>query len=143
MRLLILGCIWVVGLSCSQPVLGQGLTDVRREYNVKAVFLYSFGRYVDWPPAAFTGTSQQFVIGIVGDDPFENALNRIAAKRTISNRKIAIKKFDTIDEYQPCHIVFVSRGLSPEEQQRVTTQLAGHPVLLVGVTTGLPSEVEL
>ena len=46
------------------------------EYTVKAAFLYGFGRFVQWPPTAFAGPADPFVIGLVGDDSFGGAWTR-------------------------------------------------------------------
>ena len=46
------------------------MVRVPNEYSVKAVFLYSFGRYIEWPENTFHNESDPFVIGIVGEDPF-------------------------------------------------------------------------
>ena len=40
------------------------------EYTVKAVFLYSFGRFVEWPEGAMGKASDPLVIGIAGENPF-------------------------------------------------------------------------
>jgi hypothetical protein len=40
------------------------------EYQVKAVFVYNFSRFVEWPPQSFTAPNEPFVIGILGSDPF-------------------------------------------------------------------------
>ena len=33
------------------------------EYRVKAVFLFNFAQFVEWPPQAFRGAETPFVIG--------------------------------------------------------------------------------
>ncbi|HZH99862.1 MAG TPA: YfiR family protein, partial [Flavisolibacter sp.] len=43
-------------------------STVAKEYQVKAVFLYNFTQFVEWPAAAGQAT-QPFVIGILGTDP--------------------------------------------------------------------------
>ncbi len=58
----------------SAPVCGQSpdaaeayqsaeAINPQYEYNVKAAFLYSFGRYVEWPKDAFDERSGAFVLG--------------------------------------------------------------------------------
>jgi hypothetical protein len=108
----------------------------RREYNVKAVFLFSFGRYVTWPDSTFEQTDGEFVIGILGEDRFSGALDQIAAKRTVNGRKIAIRRFENLAAYRPCQVLFVSRSLTAEEQKRVVEELSQSDVLTVGETDG-------
>src|ERR1700721_2428538 len=40
------------------------------EYQVKAVFVYNFSHFVEWPAQAFAAANAPFVIGILGGDPF-------------------------------------------------------------------------
>src|SRR2546430_3260611 len=42
------------------------------EYQLKAVFLFNFAQFVEWPPAALPGDSAPFVIGVLGKDPFRS-----------------------------------------------------------------------
>jgi hypothetical protein len=106
-------------------------------YAVKAVFLYSFGRYVEWPANVFSKASDPFVIGILGEDSFAGALDAIAKKKTIQGRNIAIQRFATLEAYkQPCHILFVSRSLTSDQQTALIAKMAGKPVFVVGETPG-------
>jgi hypothetical protein len=117
-----------------QPAEGNGRHD---EYTVKAVFLYSFGRYVEWPKSAFANGSAPFVIGIVGEDSFGGVLGAIAKKKTIQDRRIVIRRFDSPETYsQPCQILFVSKSLTAEQQAAIIARTEGQPVLVVGETPG-------
>jgi hypothetical protein len=112
-------------------------SDVPKEHTLKAVFLYSFGRYVEWPKTAFDTAKAPFVIGMLGEDLFGGALDEIAKKRTVQGRAIVIKRFANLAAYKPpCHILFVSRSLTGEEQAAVIAKTAGKPVLVVGETPG-------
>ena len=112
-------------------------SDVPKEHTLKAVFLYSFGRYVEWPKNSFATPKSPFVIGILGEDKFGGALDEIAKKRTIQGRTIVIKRFATPEACKaPCHILFVSRSLTGEQQTALIAKMLGKPVLLVGETPG-------
>jgi hypothetical protein len=112
----------------------DGLPD---EYTIKAVFLYNFGRYVEWPKKTFAGQSDPFVIAVVGQDPFGAVLDTIAAKKTIQGRRIVVRRFARADDYRPpCHILFVSSSLSSEEQAALLRKTEAAPVLVVGETPG-------
>src|SRR5205809_5754821 len=57
-------------------VAGRGLAAqaVRAsEYDVKAVFLFNFAQFVEWPAEAFPAADTPRVIGDHGDDPFGRA----------------------------------------------------------------------
>jgi hypothetical protein len=106
------------------------------EYNVKAAFLYSFGRYVEWPKDAFDERSGAFVIGVCGEDPIGQVLDRIAQSKTIQGRRIIIQKMATIEELQPCHILFVSHSIPPAQQITVINKMRDKATLLVGEVPG-------
>jgi len=115
----------------------EAAVTLPNEYTVKAVFLYSFGRYTQWPATALGSASDPFVIGIVGEDSFGGALDDIATKKTIKDRRIVVRRFASADLYKrPCHILFVSRSLPGEQQLDLIKSMQAAPVLVVGETPG-------
>jgi hypothetical protein len=111
--------------------------DPQKERMVKAVFLYGFGRYVEWPEAAFPTPKSPFVMGVLGDDPIAETLDAIAKKKTIQGRKIVVERFASLDAFkEPCQILFVSGSPSNEQQAAIIAKLAGKPVFVVGETPG-------
>ena len=100
-------------LLCSQAVTGQVQTtvDERREYNVKAVNIYGFCRFVTLPEDAFQGAQEEFVIGIFGNSPIEVPLKAIAAKKAVQNRRLKIVSCRTAADAVSCHLIFVGRDI--------------------------------
>ena len=123
-------------LSSGVAVKAQDVIDERLEYNVKAVSLYAFGRYVTWPETAFDGPDSPFVIGMLGGNPFGDALDRIAAKKTINGRTIVVRQVTSPAESGGCHILFVTRTVTTEIETQLFEAVAGRPVLLVGESPG-------
>ncbi len=41
-----------------------------REYQLKAVFLFNFTQFIDWPADAFADGQAPFIIGVLGQKPF-------------------------------------------------------------------------
>ena len=77
------------------------------------------------------------MIGIVGKDSFGGALDDIAAKKTIQERQIVVRRFASPDQYkQPCHILFVSRSLPQDQQAALIRNTQGAAMLVVGETPG-------
>ncbi len=116
---------------------------VDRQYQIKAAFIYNFLRYVDWPDSAFQTPQSPFVVGIVGTNPFENYLDRIARAKTARQRRIVIRRFRTMKEYVPCHLLFVSAnpaesdGLGGRRRlAEAVKQTDRRPVLIVSDSTG-------
>jgi hypothetical protein len=132
-----LGMAFPCGVPLSAKAQQPGATDSPKEHTVKAVFLYGFGRYVEWPKTTFANSASPFVIGILGDDMFGGALDEIAKKKTIQNRTIVIKRFANLDAFkEPCQILFISRSLTNEERDALIAKTAGKPILVVGESPG-------
>jgi len=123
-------------LAPPHPANAQHVIDSRREYNVKAVTLYAIGRYVKWPDSVFPNEQSPFVIGIFGSNPFGNTLDRIAQKKTIHGRSMVVRQFATVEDYQPCQILFVTRSTLPTDEARLLETLQGQPILFVGESSG-------
>jgi hypothetical protein len=78
-----------------------------REYLIKAAYIEKFTRFIEWPANSLDG---EFVITILGKDPFEGALEEIARKYKIKNLPIIIKYISDIDEIEKCNILFIAQS---------------------------------
>ena len=87
-----------------------GASRATREYDLKAAFLYNFAQFVEWPADAFEGPDAPFVIGIVGTDPFGHSLDEIVAGETVHGHPIVVRRWRTIEEMGPAHVLFIGRG---------------------------------
>ena len=131
-------CLFAVGLLTAdgRPSVAQDVVDVRREYNVKAVLLYGFGRYITWPETSFQNDSSPFVIGVFGDYPFGDALDRVAQKKTIHGRRIVVRRLSSTDHCPECHILFLAASVEEEAETAAIEAARGKHVLVVGETPG-------
>lgn len=119
-------CAWTP-LPCQEP-FAYG------EYQVKAAFLYNFGKFVDWPVTA-EDSGKPLVISVFGTDPFGPVLDRIVQGRLVRGRSVIIRRPIRIEELLPCQILFVSSS----EKGRMPTilhALDGASVLTVGEMEG-------
>ncbi len=117
---------------------------IDREYEIKAALLYQLGALFNWPVDG--DAEKPFVIGILGEDPFGPHLAEVKRRKTIGGRSIEIVRFASIDDYQPCQMLFIPAASSsegPTSQQRVAQALdkiKGDAVLIVGEVQGLPAD---
>lgn len=100
------------------------------EYQLKAVFLYNFTRFVEWPPTAFESYNDAFVIGIVGDDPFGAMLERTIADEMIGRHPIRIRRYNELKDIGDCHILFVNSG-DATETRKILAAMEGKKTLTV------------
>jgi hypothetical protein len=96
-----LALVCLVGLS---PVFAAAPS----EYQLKAVFLFNFAQFVEWPPTAFQDPQVPLVIGILGDDPFGDYLDEVVQGEQVRGRPLIVKRFHRLEEVDVCHILFVS-----------------------------------
>ena len=87
-------------------VAGPGFT----EYQLKATFVFNFVKFTDWPSAAFTNVSEPIIIGVAGENPFDQTLDELVAGETVYGRRIAVKRFNRGMDYSACHVLFISRS---------------------------------
>ena len=78
------------------------------EYQVKALFLLNFTKYVEWPSASFADTNAPLFIGFYGEDKFGDALKKTFEGKTISGRRIITQPIEKDGETGKCHILFIS-----------------------------------
>src|SRR6185437_11385368 len=80
------------------------------EYQVKAVFVYNFSRFVTWPSSAFASADQPFVIGILGADPFGSHLDEAIHGENMDAHPLVVRHFADIADIGPCQILFIDQS---------------------------------
>jgi hypothetical protein len=127
----------VMGRSLESPAQQQDVID--REPEIKAAYLYNFGRYVEWPatapPAGDVGPPD-FVIGVVGDTPVIAPLRTIAATKRVAGRAIVIRQFRAERDFRPCQELFVPAGQNPDLVAEILRKVRGTATLIVGDEEG-------
>lgn len=124
--LLLLSCLMLPFMAVlAQP--GVSAT----EYDLKAIFLFRFSQFVDWPAASFATEEAPFIIGILGDDPFGARLDDAVRDERVNGRPVAIQRYSRLEDVGACQILFIA----PSERGRLAAILAslqGRAILTVG-----------
>lgn len=115
--------------------LGAAEMDAPREYEVKAVFLLNFTRFVEWPAAAEVGDGP-FSICILGDDPFGPVLDKIVEGESVNGRRLAVRRIGR-PQLNSCQVVFFSG--QDKETAKVLAGM-GSGVLTIGEGTAFLRE---
>ncbi len=103
------------------------------EYHVKAAFLYKFSLFVEWPAESFTAEDSPIEIGVLGDDPFGEILEKTVEEKTAQGRPFVIRRSRTIEELAGAHILFISSSEQPRIE-KIIEATRGKPVVAVGDT---------
>lgn len=111
---------------CAVPVAAQR----PREYQVKAAYLYGFGRFVEWP-AAPVSADGSFVLCVLGDDPFGPLLDQAAEGGQVKNQPVSVRRIERAEDGGACDTLFVSASEQPR-LPRILAVLGHRPVLTVG-----------
>lgn len=90
-----------------RPGTAASQTPATSEYEIKAALLLNFAKFVEWPPWAMDDSEGSFVIGILGKDPFNNALEQTIGDKTVGGAAIRITRFNRFEDLRPCHILFI------------------------------------
>lgn len=102
-----------------------------KEYQVKAVFLYNFAQFVEWPESVFTEDKSPLVVGVLGSDPFNAYLDEVVRGERVGSHPIQVVRYHRIEDIKNCHVLFVSAS----ESSRLAPILAGlrkRKILTVG-----------
>ncbi len=100
------------------------------EAQVKAVFLFNFAQFVDWPAEAVPDSHAPVVIGVLGGDPFGAFLDATVRGEHRGARPFEVQRFQRAEDITRCDILFIGRpvGDRPEE---ILARLKNRPILTV------------
>lgn len=98
------------------------------EYQVKAAYLYNFGKFVTW--SAPSGEANRFTICVLGKDPFGTLLDSVLTNQTIEGQNVVARRLAKPEDAAGCRILFIS---SSEDHQlkEILMVLAKNGVLTV------------
>ena len=77
------------------------------EYQMKATYLYNFGRFVQWPPKV-AAQDNSFPICVLGQDPFGPTLDSTLAGESLDGKPVAVRRISRAQEVGDCRILFIS-----------------------------------
>jgi hypothetical protein len=137
MKRILLILLFSVPLLSSWMVTG---IDKAEEANakIKAIYIYNFTKYVEWPVNYKEGN---FVVGVLGNNtPLINELSKMAVSKTVGTQKFEIKNITTnTQDVAKCHLVYILSDNSSQLNE-VISQLKGKSALIVTDKSGLATK---
>ena len=131
---LLIALALVFGAVLPRPALGD---HHMKEYEVKAAFLFNFTKFVAWSDAAAPDPGAPFVIAVLGDDPFGEALSALE-KKTAQGRPIVVQRANSLDSLKHCRILFVSSSVG-SRMPEILRAAHARSILTVGDMEGFAS----
>jgi hypothetical protein len=132
MKKLLINILLVIGL------VAAGTADLCAEqknpgeYQVKALFLYNFINFVDWPADSTFSSSPTINVCIVGDDPFDEGLNEIR-NETVKGKRVSIRFYRPFEEHRGCNLLFIPHS-EENHVESILRSIREPGVLTVGDT---------
>lgn len=136
-------------LCLAEPTNSKPAAIQAREGDIKAVFLYNFVLFTEWPEDKISEPNT-ITIGLLGEYPFGNAFDPVKDK-TVKNQRLIIKnlgKFrqsfpednagklefaNYIEQLRKCHVLFIC-GSERANYKAIIDAVKGYGVLTVGET---------
>ena len=103
--------------------------QAQTQEQARAIFLYNFAKFVEWPESAFADSAAPLKIAVVGHAEVARALERVVKGKDANGRDIEVMALTTASGCAGAHIVFVG---SAALTAGVMAEVAGKPILTVG-----------
>ena len=100
-------------------------------YEVKAVFIYNFTKFVTWPSTSFVNAADPIKVCIMDNSALGEALEALAGK-TSKGRHIKTFSYQNITEGDKCHLIFISESVDTPLTKKILLAVGKSPVLTVG-----------
>jgi hypothetical protein len=105
---------------------------VNQEPDIKAKIVLLMKSLWTWPADAAPAEGAPLKIGVLGEDPFQQGDVNHLDKNAVG-LKVVVLRFPTLDKYQPCHILVVSRAA---DLQAALAKTQGQKVLVIAQSPG-------
>jgi hypothetical protein len=119
----------ILGFSFSKPMTGPIDTFAK----FKALYIYNFPKYFEWPEDYQKGS---FVIGVIGASSATTAeLNKIIQDKSVGEQKLEIKSFATPESITKCQMLLVNSDKS-DLLPKIVAKLKGKSTLVISEKEG-------
>lgn len=102
-------------------------------HEIHSMMIYNFIKYIQWPDHT---ASEEFVIGVIGNDEVYKTLNEWYGDKLRGNKKFVIKNFSSPGEVSGCHILYVAKD-SSKEFETIKSKVTSSSTLIITDKPGL------
>tara|TARA_B100000508_G_C11456496_1_gene277005 strand:- start:216 stop:716 length:501 start_codon:yes stop_codon:yes gene_type:complete len=104
---------------------------------IKAVFIYNFTRYIEWPTDYQSG---EFTIGILGEnEALVQELTKMSKVKKVSNQSFSIRTYSSLSDINNPHILYIPDN-NTSTLTNVVTKLTGKSTLIVTEKPGMAKQ---
>lgn len=110
-----------------------GVAPIDINARIKAVFIYNFAKYIEWPKSYREGA---FVVGVVGNAPLYDNLSKMSLTKKVASQTLRVKKYNSISDVDKCHILFIAKN-SNQNFNEVVKKMKNNSTLIVTEQPGM------
>jgi YfiR/HmsC-like len=133
-RLLIRSIVLAISAILFSNSFAQGQQAKASEYEVKAVYLFNFAKFVDWPANVTKSQPGPFTICVLGKDPFGPVLDATVADESIGGKRVVARRIAEPPEAFDCQILYISSS----EEGRLNTIFGGLARMAILTVSDIP-----
>jgi len=98
---LLLGFVFIISTSAD-------MSDKDTNAKLKAIFIYNFTKYIEWPA---TSKSGNFKIGILGDySSLKEELTKMASVKKVGLQTIEVVSYNSVNDVKDAQIIFITES---------------------------------
>jgi hypothetical protein len=126
---------WRAGIAIAVTLLccvaGRSVAEERADENqIKAAFLFNFGKFVEWPEPVFSANGP-LTICVAGNTEIAQALEQLAAGRTVNGKEVKVLVLRSPESSGRCQILFIGRTAG-KDKKALLEKAQNTPILTVG-----------
>ncbi len=119
-------------------ILGCNATASAQPLNpstAKIQFMHYVAQYAVWPKDVLLPESKQFVLGVLGENPFGESLENYFRGKSVKNRTFVVKFCKDLEDAKSCQMLFINSSEKGNLGQMLE-QLADSSVLTISDSAG-------
>lgn len=125
-RMLALAGLWLV-LSAAPVVVAQ--TQNGPDALLKAVFIYNFAKFTEWPKETWVSDNSPLIFCVVGTDELADELGQLGGK-PIHGRSVIVRRLNGEQISERCNVLYVA-DLPEERLDSLIRSIGDRPILTV------------
>lgn len=125
----------ILAMSVLLVLPGLSHSQINREYDLKAAFIFNFCKYVEWPG----NFSDSVYVAVLGDSPITEKLRETAKDHELKNRPVSVRHYSSVEQITHCDLLFISKSYS-DDLKNVLFRFSNKPTLLIGERSGLAAK---
>jgi hypothetical protein len=102
---------------------------------VEAELVERFTEFIDWPPDRLADAERPFVLGLMGRNEVEPAIEKLARERLFKKHRVEVRRLEGPEGAEACHAIWIG-GTADAQLAAVLARTSGKPILTLGDTEG-------